>query len=151
MNDTTLAVAFHEVATGADVAALVELLTGKPVDIAALDAAAREQFPAALKRESAILTHPVFNSHHSENRDDALPEKAAKVLDATRDAALEEFKLDTCIEVAVGLPGNIRITHGVARNCLAIEIAEIISIGVTVVADSIITLAGPMKPSASAY
>ncbi|MBP8812199.1 MAG: aminomethyl-transferring glycine dehydrogenase [Laribacter sp.] len=66
VNDTTLAVAFHEVATGADVAALVELLTGKPVDIAALDAAAREQFPAALKRESAILTHPVFNSHHSE-------------------------------------------------------------------------------------
>ena len=41
VNDTTLAVAFHEVATGADVAALVEQLTGKPADIAALDAAAR--------------------------------------------------------------------------------------------------------------
>ena len=69
---------------------------------------------------------------------------ATEVLDATRDAALEEFKLDTCIEVAVGLPGNIRITHGVLHETyLAIEIAEIISIGISVVTDSIITLLAP--------
>ena len=54
---------------------------------------------------------------------------ATEVLDATRDAVLEEFKLDTRIEVAVGLPGNIRITHGVLHETyLAIEVAEIISI-----------------------
>ena len=29
-------------------------------------------FPAALRRTSPFLTHPVFNSHHSETRDDAL-------------------------------------------------------------------------------
>ena len=60
------------------------------------------------------------------------------------DAALEEFKLDTCIEVAVGLPGNIRITHGVLHETyLAIEIAEIISISISVVTDSIVTLLTP--------
>ncbi|WP_281660088.1 aminomethyl-transferring glycine dehydrogenase [Microvirgula aerodenitrificans] len=62
----TVAVAFHEVATGADVVELVRFITGKTVDVAALDARVADQFPAALKRESAYLTHPVFNSHHSE-------------------------------------------------------------------------------------
>ena len=69
---------------------------------------------------------------------------ATEVLDATRDAVLEEFKLDTRIEVAVGLPGNIRITHGVLHETyLAIEVAEIISIGISVVTDGIITLLTP--------
>ena len=69
---------------------------------------------------------------------------ATEVLDATRDAVLEEFKLDTRIEVAVGLPGNIRITHGVLHETyLAIEVAEIISIGISVVADGIVTLLAP--------
>ncbi|MGE8358346.1 MAG: glycine dehydrogenase (aminomethyl-transferring), partial [Microvirgula sp.] len=62
----TVAVAFHEVATGADVVELVRFITGKTVDVAALDARVADQFPSALKRESAYLTHPVFNSHHSE-------------------------------------------------------------------------------------
>ncbi|VEB44521.1 Glycine dehydrogenase [decarboxylating] [Chromobacterium violaceum] len=62
-----LGVAFHEAATEADLAKLIELFTGKPADIAALDAAAQDAIPAALKRESAILTHPVFNTHHSEH------------------------------------------------------------------------------------
>ncbi|ERE00217.1 aminomethyl-transferring glycine dehydrogenase [Pseudogulbenkiania ferrooxidans] len=64
---TVLGVAFHEAATEADLAKLIELFTGKPADIAALDAAAQDAIPAALKRESAILTHPVFNTHHSEH------------------------------------------------------------------------------------
>ena len=69
---------------------------------------------------------------------------ATEILDATRNAALEKFKLDTCIEVAVGLPGNIRITHGVLHETyLTIEIAEIIGICVTVVADGIVTLLTP--------
>lgn len=64
---TVLGVAFHEAATEADLAKLIELFTGKPADIAALDAVAREAIPAELKRESAFLTHPVFNTHHSEH------------------------------------------------------------------------------------
>lgn len=64
---TVLGVAFHEAATESDLARLIELFTGKPADIAALDAAAQDAIPAALKRESAILTHPVFNTHHSEH------------------------------------------------------------------------------------
>lgn len=64
---TVLGVAFHEAATESDLAKLIELFTGKPADIAALDAAALDAIPAALKRESAILTHPVFNTHHSEH------------------------------------------------------------------------------------
>ncbi|POZ62324.1 aminomethyl-transferring glycine dehydrogenase [Chromobacterium alticapitis] len=64
---TVLGVAFHEAATEADLAKLIELFTGKPADIAQLDAAALDAIPAALKRESAILTHPVFNTHHSEH------------------------------------------------------------------------------------
>ncbi|MDE1715055.1 aminomethyl-transferring glycine dehydrogenase, partial (plasmid) [Chromobacterium amazonense] len=64
---TVLGVAFHEAATESDLAKLIELFTGKPADIAALDAAAQDAIPAALKRESAILTHPVFNTHHSEH------------------------------------------------------------------------------------
>ncbi|MDC7707892.1 aminomethyl-transferring glycine dehydrogenase [Vogesella indigofera] len=62
-----LGVAFHEAATEADLAQLIEIFTGKAADIAALDAAAADAIPAALKRESAILTHPVFNEHHSEH------------------------------------------------------------------------------------
>ncbi len=62
-----LGVAFHEAATEADLAQLIELFTGKAADIAALDAVAADAIPAALKRESAILSHPVFNEHHSEH------------------------------------------------------------------------------------
>ncbi|GHD81748.1 aminomethyl-transferring glycine dehydrogenase [Vogesella fluminis] len=62
-----LGVAFHEAATEADLAQLIEIFTGKAADIAALDAAASDAIPASLKRESAILTHPVFGSHHSEH------------------------------------------------------------------------------------
>ncbi|MDF0605298.1 aminomethyl-transferring glycine dehydrogenase [Neisseriaceae bacterium TC5R-5] len=67
VTSTVLGVAFHEDATVADLAQLIELFTAKPADIAALDLAAQDAIPAMLKRESAFLTHPVFNSHHSEH------------------------------------------------------------------------------------
>ncbi|WP_374421548.1 aminomethyl-transferring glycine dehydrogenase [Chromobacterium sp.] len=62
-----LGVAFHEAASEADLARLIELFTGKSADIAALDAAAADAIPAGLKRESAFMSHPVFNTHHSEH------------------------------------------------------------------------------------
>ncbi|MCD5361790.1 aminomethyl-transferring glycine dehydrogenase [Chromobacterium aquaticum] len=62
-----LGVAFHEAASEADLARLIELFTGKSADIATLDAAAADAIPAGLKRESAFMSHPVFNTHHSEH------------------------------------------------------------------------------------
>ncbi|MBN3005652.1 aminomethyl-transferring glycine dehydrogenase [Chromobacterium alkanivorans] len=62
-----LGVAFHEAASEADLERLIEIFTGKSADIAALDAAAADAIPAGLKRESAFMSHPVFNTHHSEH------------------------------------------------------------------------------------
>ncbi|MDR3427670.1 aminomethyl-transferring glycine dehydrogenase [Silvimonas sp.] len=63
-----LGVAFHEKATERDLETLLGLFTGKVFDLADLDKAVSADFiPAGLKRESAILTHPVFNTHHSEH------------------------------------------------------------------------------------
>ncbi|MDD1651008.1 MAG: aminomethyl-transferring glycine dehydrogenase, partial [Methylococcaceae bacterium] len=70
VTDGTLGAAFDETTTRADVARLVQLITGEPVDIAALDArlaADDESLPPALLREDAILKHPVFNTHHTEH------------------------------------------------------------------------------------
>ncbi|MCP9761312.1 glycine dehydrogenase (aminomethyl-transferring), partial [Aquitalea sp. S1-19] len=67
VGDSVLAVAFHEQASHEDLAFLITLFTGQAADVAALDAAAADAIPAALKRESAILTHPVFNQYHTEH------------------------------------------------------------------------------------
>jgi glycine dehydrogenase len=74
-----LTIALDETAGAADVQALWAMFTPTPtptptqpaVDVRAPDfaATAREttlELPAALERSSAYLTHPVFNSHHSE-------------------------------------------------------------------------------------
>ncbi|MBU0751121.1 MAG: aminomethyl-transferring glycine dehydrogenase [Gammaproteobacteria bacterium] len=61
-------VAVNEKTTRADIAAILLALTGKPADIEALDLQAEAEDPlAALYRSDAILTHPVFNSHHTEH------------------------------------------------------------------------------------
>ena len=64
-------ITLNETTTREDVAALFSILLGEDhgQEIDALDAAvARESqsIPAALLRQDAILTHPVFNRHHSE-------------------------------------------------------------------------------------
>ncbi len=63
-----LGVAFHEAATRADLARLIEIFTGQAADIDALDSAAADAIPAELQRTSAILSHPVFNTHHTEHQ-----------------------------------------------------------------------------------
>ena len=66
----TIGLAFDETHTADDVAALLQLVTGQSADVAALDAevAARAgALPDALRRTDAILSHPVFNSHHTEH------------------------------------------------------------------------------------
>ena len=66
VDNNTIGVAFHEAASRADVAALAQLFTGQPADIDALDASVADAIPASLARSSRYLTHPVFNTHHSE-------------------------------------------------------------------------------------
>ncbi|TDR77942.1 aminomethyl-transferring glycine dehydrogenase [Paludibacterium purpuratum] len=60
-------VSFHEATSEADLQALIRAFTGKEADLAALDAATADAMPAALKRESPLLTHPVFNRYHTEH------------------------------------------------------------------------------------
>jgi glycine dehydrogenase len=65
-------ISLNEKSTRADIVALIRAITGKTVDIDALDAQAAAQSPlagesSALRRVDAILSHPVFNTHHTEH------------------------------------------------------------------------------------
>ncbi|QWL06978.1 aminomethyl-transferring glycine dehydrogenase [Shewanella algae] len=68
----TLGVSLDETTTADDLAALFDTIlgAGHGLDVAALDAEilakGSESIPAALLRDEAILTHPTFNSFHSE-------------------------------------------------------------------------------------
>jgi glycine dehydrogenase len=63
----SLGISLDETSTREDVLALAGLFGAAVVDIDALDAQAAEALPAALKRRSDFLSHPVFNTHHSEH------------------------------------------------------------------------------------
>jgi len=68
VSDTVRGISLDEKTTRDDVAALLLVLTGKPADIAALDALAAAHSPLTdFLRTDAILTHPVFNAYHSEH------------------------------------------------------------------------------------
>ncbi|MBV8048804.1 MAG: aminomethyl-transferring glycine dehydrogenase [Paludibacterium sp.] len=60
-------VSFHEATAEADLQALIRVFTGKVADLVQLDAATLDAIPPVLKRESAFLTHPVFQRHHTEH------------------------------------------------------------------------------------
>ena len=68
---TVRGISLNEKTTRADVACLIEALTGKAVSTVAfdmLDAQAAKSSPLTdLLRSDAILTHPVFNTHHTEH------------------------------------------------------------------------------------
>jgi len=70
--DGQVSISLDETTTRADVAQLFTILLGADhgLDVAGLDAQIMTQgstsIPQALARESEILTHPVFNSYHSE-------------------------------------------------------------------------------------
>jgi glycine dehydrogenase len=66
-----IAIALDETVGLADVADLAHVLTGTRAEAAALAGTKGvgvepASIPAALRRDSAVLTHPVFNRHHSE-------------------------------------------------------------------------------------
>ncbi|HRI18316.1 MAG TPA: aminomethyl-transferring glycine dehydrogenase, partial [Burkholderiaceae bacterium] len=67
--DTMLGMALDETTTRADIEALWRLFAapGRPLpDFAAFEDGVEPLIPDALRRQSAFLTHPVFNTHHSE-------------------------------------------------------------------------------------
>ncbi|GAA5011181.1 aminomethyl-transferring glycine dehydrogenase [Pseudoluteimonas lycopersici] len=68
--DEYICIALDETTTRADVELLWRIFGGddaKLPDIDALDTSAPSLIPAELRRKSEFLTHPVFNSHHSEH------------------------------------------------------------------------------------
>jgi glycine dehydrogenase len=66
IDSDAVGISLDETATRADIVALGQLF-GANVDVDALDAATADALPAGLVRTSAFLTHPVFNTHHSEH------------------------------------------------------------------------------------
>ncbi len=67
--DVYLCISLDETSTRADVELLWRIFAGEgqPLpDFAALQQQAPDLIPAGLLRQSAYLTHPVFNTHHSE-------------------------------------------------------------------------------------
>ncbi|WP_282271818.1 aminomethyl-transferring glycine dehydrogenase [Stenotrophomonas sp. PS02298] len=62
----SVGISLDETATRADVIALGQLF-GASVDVDALDASTTDALPKSLLRSSEFLTHPVFNTHHSEH------------------------------------------------------------------------------------
>ncbi|WP_091934243.1 aminomethyl-transferring glycine dehydrogenase [Propionivibrio dicarboxylicus] len=68
--DGVLGFAFNETTTRDDVAAMITLVVGFPPNLDAIDARLAEGealLPDALRRQDAILTHPVFNRYHTEH------------------------------------------------------------------------------------
>jgi len=69
IDSKSLGISLDETTTREDLIALAKLFgAGVAIDhIDALDAATDDALPAGLRRASAFLTHPVFNTHHSEH------------------------------------------------------------------------------------
>ncbi|NYZ62593.1 aminomethyl-transferring glycine dehydrogenase [Luteimonas deserti] len=63
---SSVGISLDETTTRDEVLALAKLF-GTDVDIEALDAATADALPTALARDTQFMTHPVFNTHHSEH------------------------------------------------------------------------------------
>ncbi|MGV8960619.1 MAG: aminomethyl-transferring glycine dehydrogenase [Stenotrophomonas sp.] len=66
IDSEAVGISLDETTTRADIVALGQLF-GASVDVDALDAVTADALPTALLRTSAFMTHPVFNTHHSEH------------------------------------------------------------------------------------
>ncbi|WP_349810673.1 aminomethyl-transferring glycine dehydrogenase [Xanthomonas dyei] len=66
IDSEAVGISLDETSTRADVVALAQLF-GAQADIDALDAVTADALPQGLLRTSAFMTHPVFNTHHSEH------------------------------------------------------------------------------------
>ena len=66
IDSSSVSISLDETATREDVVALAAVF-GAQADVDALDGSTADAIPADLARRSAFLTHPVFNTHHSEH------------------------------------------------------------------------------------
>jgi glycine dehydrogenase len=67
VNDRTVAIALDETVTTGDVRDVVTVFADAVgTDVPQLDEDPDDGYPASLRRTSPYLTHPVFNTHHSE-------------------------------------------------------------------------------------
>ncbi len=66
VDDQTIGISLDETTTREDVAALLKIF-GKATRVETLDAARPCAIPVSLQRREPILTHPVFNAHHTEH------------------------------------------------------------------------------------
>ncbi|MDT9182294.1 MULTISPECIES: aminomethyl-transferring glycine dehydrogenase [Limnospira] len=65
--DNSIGISLDETTTTADIINLLEIFAmGKPLHFGLEELAIKSAIPPHLTRTSAYLTHPVFNSHHSE-------------------------------------------------------------------------------------
>jgi len=68
VSDTVRGLSLDEKTTREDVAALLNAITGQAADLDQLDARAAANDPlTALLRTDAVLSHPTFNTHHTEH------------------------------------------------------------------------------------
>ncbi|HET7267018.1 MAG TPA: aminomethyl-transferring glycine dehydrogenase [Oleiagrimonas sp.] len=67
LDENSLGISLDETTTRADVVALAGLFGASIDDLDALDGETADALPAEQLRQSAFLTHPVFNTHHSEH------------------------------------------------------------------------------------
>ncbi|GAB3743433.1 aminomethyl-transferring glycine dehydrogenase [Lysobacter olei] len=63
----SVGISLDETTTRDDIVALAGLFGATIADIDVMDANTADELPAGLLRTSAFLTHPVFNTHHSEH------------------------------------------------------------------------------------
>ena len=66
IDSSSVSISLDETATREDVVALAAVF-GAQADVDTLDSSTADAIPAALVRRSGFLTHPVFNTHHSEH------------------------------------------------------------------------------------
>ncbi len=67
IGDTAIAVAFDETTTVEDLRILLTIFNHGPANAVPLEATVHTAYPAPLARTSRYLTHPVFNTHHTEH------------------------------------------------------------------------------------
>jgi glycine dehydrogenase len=71
-DDGAIGISLDETTTQADVQGIAAVFAkvigaeSNPIDFAARERVLHFEYPAPLRRQSAFLTHPVFNTHHSE-------------------------------------------------------------------------------------
>jgi glycine dehydrogenase len=66
IDETTVGVALNETVDVSDLGDLVGVFSGKRPSFGSHDAPAHPELPAALRRTTPFMTHPVFNTHRSE-------------------------------------------------------------------------------------